>query len=784
MSWPLLPLIAVSLLAAALSAALALYVYRNRPTKGSVLLVLVLLAMSEWALAYALELAVRDPAGELFWTDVKLVGALSLPSFWLALVLYITGRTGWLDRRILALLAIPPVLMLALIWTVTPEGGFGLWFWVVVAWCHGLVLLGVALLLSNFFGAQRLYRGQSAVLLLAALPPWVANASNLAEPASSANLEPTPFAFPLTVLVLVWGIWRYRLLDIVPVDRGRAIEGMTDGVIVLDHRNRVLDLNPAAERILGRTSSRAVGQKVSRLVSNRTGWLIEGRLRSDLSGRYLDEGKDYAEVSIGEGEERRHYGLVLSPLGEANDRRSNRLLLLRDITERKRAESDLDRLAHYDALTQLPNRRLLDDRLQQAIRQARRRKTSVALLFLDLDRFKQVNDTLGHEVGDLLLVQVAERLVGCVRDADTVSRQAGDEFVVLLTDVTEVDGASAVAQRIIEALSAPYELKGHEVHVTASIGISLYPLDGQEGTDLLEKADAAMYRAKTLGMNRFEFYTDKASTGVRESPEFDAKLRAALERREFTVHYQPIVSMDSGKVFGVEALVRWEHPEHGLLPPAEFIQAAEETGTIIPIGLWVLQESCARARRWREWRSSGSPLTVCANLSARQFEHPDLVRDIARILQETGLDADGLLLEVSEGAVMGDVWAASTVLGRLKDLGVRLAIDDFGTGYSSLPHLNRLPVDFLKIDRSLIDGLEEDPEKQIGATAIVSLAHALGMGVIGEGVENSRQFAHLRRIGCDLVQGHYLGEPLPPEETAKTIAFIDGYGRNAPRGDR
>jgi diguanylate cyclase (GGDEF)-like protein/PAS domain S-box-containing protein len=772
-SWPLLlPPIAGLILAAALPAALAFYVYRSRSTRGTLLLVLVLLAMSEWALAYALEITVGDTGGGLLWANLKLVGALSLPSLWLALALYNTGRTGWLNRRNLALLAIPPVLMLGLAWTGALENGSGPWFRVVVAWCHGLVLLGAALLVSSFFGSQRLYRRQSAVLLLAALAPWVANTSNLAQPESAAHLDPTPFTFPLAVLVLAWGIWRYQLLDIVPVDRGHAIESMTDGVIVLDHRNRILDLNPAAERILGRTSSQAVGQNVSGLVSNRTGWLIEGQRKS---GHYQSEGEEYAEISVGEGEERRHYGLVLSSLDEANDRRSNRLLLLRDITEQKRAESDLDRMAHYDMLTKLPNRRLLDDRLQQAIAQARRRKTRVALLFLDLDRFKQVNDTLGHDVGDLLLVEVANRLVGSVREADTVSRQAGDEFVVLLTDVMEVANAAAVAQRIVEALSAPYELKDHELHVTASIGISVYPSNGQEGTDLLEKADAAMYRAKTLGKNRFEFYTEGTSSGSQEGAGIDARLRVALERREFTVHYQPIVSMVSGKVFGVEALVRWEHPEHGLLPPAEFIQAAEETGMIVPIGLWVLKESCTLASRWREWRRSGTPLTVCVNLSSRQFEHPDLVRETERILRETGLDAGGLLLEVRESAVMGDVWAASTILGRLKDLGVRLAIDDFGTGYSSLPHLNRLPVDFLKIDRSLIDGLEDDPEKQIAATAIVSLAHALGMGVIGEGVETSRQFAHLKRIGCDLVQGHYLGEPLPPEEAAKTVSFIDGY---------
>jgi diguanylate cyclase (GGDEF)-like protein/PAS domain S-box-containing protein len=783
MNWQFLFPVILLLATAALSTALALFVYNHRSSRGALLLAVLLLAMGAWALAYALELGIVAPAARIFFAKAKLAGALSLPPLWLALALYHAGRTGWLERRNLALLAIPPVLLVALVWTgvawrYDSPDAFGVLetrFWVIVACSYGLLLLGAAVLVSRFFGSRGLYRKQSAVLLLAVLAPWAANASNLTEPAPFAHLDLTPFAFPLTIGVLAWGIWRYRLLDIVPVDRGYVFEGMTDGVIVLDPKNRILDLNPAAERILGRTSSEAVGQNIARLVSNRTGWLIEGRLGGAPPGRLGEEGKEYAEVSTGEGSERRHYGLVLSSLGEVDDRRANRLLLLRDITERKLAEGRLDRLAHYDLLTKLPNRRLLHDRMNQAIARARRRKTRVALLFLDVDRFKHINDTLGHDIGDLLLIEVADRLAGCVRETDTVSRLAGDEFVVLLTDIIEVGDATRIARRIIETLSEPYELKEHVLRMTVSIGVAFYPADGKDGTSLLEKADAAMYRAKMLGMNRFEFHREEMSVDARERLGFENELKQALERGEFQVHFQPIVSMQSGKVFGVEALVRWRHPERGLLPPAEFIRVAEETGMIVPIGLAVLKEACAQMIRWREWRGSGSPLTVCVNLSARQLGHPDLVRDVARILQETGLGAGSLLLEVEEGAIMEDAWASGSILGQLKELGLQLAIDDFGTGYSSLPQLNRLPVDFLKIDRSLVSGLEEDPEKKIAAAAMVSLAHVLGLGVIGEGVETSRQFAHLKSIGCDLVQGHYLGEALPPEDAARTISFIDRY---------
>jgi diguanylate cyclase (GGDEF)-like protein len=492
-------------------------------------------------------------------------------------------------------------------------------------------------------------------------------------------------------------------------------------------------------------------------------------------GRYRREGKAYVEVSTGEDPERRHYGLVLSALGEASARRTNRLLLLRDITVRKLDEDRLDRLAYYDLLTSLPNRRLFYDRLNQAVARARRRKSRAAVLFVDLDHFKHINDTLGHDVGDGLLKEVAERLAGCLRDIDTVCRLAGDEFVVLLTDIAEVGDVAGAAQRIIDTLCEPYMVRDHELSITTSMGISVYPSDGENDAVLLEKADIAMYRAKMLGKNRFEFYKEELSVDARERLGLEGELTRALERGELRVHYQPIVSMQTGKAFAIEALARWEHPERGLLLPEEFIPVAEEGGLIVPLGLSVLEQSCAQAIKWHERRSPEPPLAVCVNLSATQLNHPNLVRDVKRILQQTGLEARDLMLEIGEGAIVEDVRTASSVLQRLKGLGVRLVVDDFGTGYSRLFDFNQLPVDFLKIDRSVVGGLEDDRDKMTMAAATVALAHALGLGVIAEGVETPRQLAHLRGLGCDLVQGHYLGRALPEDEATRTISFIDSY---------
>jgi diguanylate cyclase (GGDEF)-like protein/PAS domain S-box-containing protein len=781
MSSQLLAPIILLLAATVLPVALALYVYRRADGQGGTLLVLLMLAMSEWALAYALELVVAGPAARIFWAEAKYAGALALPPLWLALTLHCTGRARWLNRYTLALLVILMALMLTLVWT-SPANGVawrnartGAEFLLVLAYSYGLLLLGVAVLVSNFFSSQPLYRKQSAMLLLAALAPWITSALNLTELTPVARLDLTPFAFTLAAGALAWAVWRYRLLDIVPVDRAQMIEGLDDGMMVLDPQNRVVDLNPAAERILGTARSEAVGRKISGLVSSRTGWLIEGYSAAALPGRYRKEGKAYTEVSTGEGSERHYYGLALSSLGEANDRRTNRLLVLRDITGRKLDEDRLDRLAYYDLLTSLPNRRLFHDRLDQAIARARRRKAKAALLFVDLDRFKSINDTLGHEVGDQVLREVALRLSGCLRDVDTVSRLAGDEFVVLLTDIAELGDITAAAQRIIETLSDPYSVKDHELCVTTSVGIAVYPSDGENGAILLEKADLAMYRAKMLGQNNFEFYKEELSVDARERLGFEGELERALERGEFRVHYQPIVSMESGKAFGIEALVRWEHPDRGLLSPDEFLPLANETGLIVPLGLSVLEESCAQTIRWHEQRGLDSPLAVCVNLSTTQLKHPNLVRDVKRIVQKTGFEANNLVLEIGEGAIVEDVRYANAILHRLKALGVRIVVDAFGTGYSRLFDLNRLPVDFLKIARSVVGGLEDDREKMTMAAATVALAHALGLGVIAAGVETPRQLAYLRGLGCDLVQGHYLGKALPPNEAARTISFLDHY---------
>ncbi len=647
-----------------------------------------------------------------------------------------------------------------------------LWFWIIAALSYGLLALGTSLLVLNLASPRAMYRAQHLVLVCAVLIPWGANGLSLVEFGPIPNLDLTPLAFPLAAAVLGLGIWRLRLLDVFPVAREEVLENLTDGMIALDASNRVLDMNPAAERILGTTASEAAGQPLARLTSCDTRF-VGGRGLATLLGRYVEEGRAHAEVSIGQEPEQRHYSLILSQLGDK--RRAGRLLALRDTTEQKHAEDRLDRLAHYDSLTNLPNRRLFYDRLEQALAQARRRKTELALLFLDLDHFKQINDTLGHEVGDLLLKALAERLVGCVRESDTVSRLAGDEFVVLLVDISGPQDASRVAQRIIQAVSDTYHLEEHEIVVTTSVGICFYPQDGQDRTTLLRNADAAMYRAKMLGRNRFEFYEEEMSAGIRDKLGLEVELKRALERGEFGVYYHPIISLENGKVFGAEALARWQHPERGLLSPSAFLPAAKESRLIIPIGQSVLEEGCAQVNLWNQNHPADRALTLCVNLSAEQLNHPDLARNVVRTLEETGLAADSLTLEIAETDLMADCALSMAILERLKSLGVTLAVDDFGTGRSSLPYLNRFPVDFLKIDHSLISGLAEDSEKETVVAATIDLAHALEMRVVAEGVETSQQLARLRRLGCDLLQGHYFSEALPSDRAGQAISFINRY---------
>ena len=436
--------------------------------------------------------------------------------------------------------------------------------------------------------------------------------------------------------------------------------------------------------------------------------------------------------------------------------------------ERKRYQEQLEHQANYDGLTGLPNRNLLLDRLRQAVF-AQRQVRSIAVVFIDLDHFKFINDSLGHNAGDRLLQQMAERLRSVVRDGDTVSRLGGDEFILILNDQQNEEVMFRAMQRIISKVSEPLSIDGRELVVTCSAGVSLHPQDGPDIETLLKNADAAMYRAKEHGRNNFQFYTVEMNRLVNERLALESSLRRALERNELLLHYQPKLNLKSGAIVGAEALVRWQHPERGLIYPELFIPLAEETGLIVQIGEWVLRTACAQNRAWQD--AGLPPLTVSVNLSARQFRQESLIKTVSKILSDTGLRADHLEMELTESIVMHNAEAAIAVLKGLKELGVQLSVDDFGTGYSSLSYLTNLPIGILKIDRAFVRDISARTGRGDGllAQAIISLGHSLNLKVVAEGVENEEQLKFLKAHRCDEAQGYYFSHPVPPEECKQLL---------------
>ena len=431
-------------------------------------------------------------------------------------------------------------------------------------------------------------------------------------------------------------------------------------------------------------------------------------------------------------------------------------------------------MATHDHLTGLPNRVLFNEELQLALARAERRGRQVAMFFMDLDRFKNINDTLGHTFGDRVLQEAAKRLAGCVRDSDIVARLGGDEFVLLLEEFGDSSNLANIGRKLLAAVAGISVIDGHEVHLSTSIGICTYPIDGGDAKTLLSNADIAMYRAKQEGRGNFCFYSREIDAHVPERVALEAGLRHALERREFRVHYQPKIDMATGSVTGVEALLRWQHPERGLLMPDKFIHLAEETGLIVPIGLWTLREVCTRANAWK---GMGLPrLPVAVNLSASQFRQERLVPQLAEILASTGFDPGSLELEITESMVMQDPERAAQLMESLRGMGVRLTIDDFGTGYSSLGYLKRFPINNLKVDRSFVRDLPHSSDDIAITRAVIAMAHSLRMNVIAEGVEEKAQFDVLRKEGCDEFQGYLCRPPLTEDDL---IRFVREGGERA-----
>ncbi|MBI2295801.1 MAG: EAL domain-containing protein, partial [Betaproteobacteria bacterium] len=538
-----------------------------------------------------------------------------------------------------------------------------------------------------------------------------------------------------------------------------ALEHAAEGVMISDEHRRIAFVNKAFTRITGYAPEEAIGRDPDFLRSGEHDAAFYEEVWSEIRNAGGWQGEMWRRRKGGDiYPEWRSVSSVKDEAGKT----THYVSVFTDISQLKQDKVRLEFLAHHDALTHLPNRTLFEDRLQEALNRAHRHAGKVGLLFVDLDRFKNVNDSLGHGAGDLLLQAVAERIKECVRKTDTVARLGGDEFAVLLDELAESQHAVNVAEKLRAALAQPFKLSGHELIISASIGISCYPHDGSDPQTLLKNADAAMYRAKEAGRDTYRFFAAEMHTVALDLLVMTNNLRLALERDELLLHYQPVVDLASGKVTALEALLRWKHPELGMIPPVRFIPVAEDSGLIVPIGEWVLKQACAQMKAWEA--KGIAPRRIAVNLSARQFKQKDLPQHIAAILDETGLAPQRLELEITESMVMQDPAEAEKVLGQLHEMGIALAIDDFGTGYSSLSYLKRFPIDFLKIDRSFVRDIPGSPDDVAIARAIVALAKSLDLRVIAEGVETEQQLAFLKAEGCEEAQGYLLRKPISAEE--------------------
>ena len=556
-------------------------------------------------------------------------------------------------------------------------------------------------------------------------------------------------------------------------DRDRAevtLNSIGDAVLSTDQGGRVVYLNTRAEQMTGWTREEAGGRPLSEVFR-----IIDGDTRAPA----------VSPIAVASG----HRGLVgllpnsilihrngqeasiedsVAPIHDRRGRTTGAVIVFHDVTETRAMSLQLSHSAHHDALTDLPNRLLLNDRLSQAIEFARRHRRRLAVLFLDLDQFKQTNDSLGHDVGDQLLRSVARQLRQCVRGSDTVSRQGGDEFVVVLTDIDEVSDAAVSADKLLAAIAGTHRVGSHELQITSSIGVSVYPEDGTDATTLLKHADIAMYHAKEDGRGRHQFFKPDMKARVVERQSIEHGLRRALAKRQFVLAYQPRMDLQTGEMEGLEALVRWQHPDRGLLLPAEFVPIAEESGLIVPIGRWVLREACRQSQAWQDLGLR--PLCISVNVSAVEFRGPEFIETVRQTLKETGLPPGHLELEMTETVLMTHGASTVRMLRDLKRLGVKLSVDDFGTGYSSLSYLKDFPIDALKIDGSFVRGMSDERHGEPIVRAIISMAQSLNLRIVAEGIETSEQLSFLRALRCSEGQGYYFGQPFAADALAGVLA--------------
>lgn len=540
-----------------------------------------------------------------------------------------------------------------------------------------------------------------------------------------------------------------------------VFDATQEGVLVTDPQQRIVHVNPAFSRITGYSADEVLGQHPNLLKSGRHDKTFYQSLWHALQNRGAWSGEVWNRRKSGEIYPQWQ---CIRVIHDEQGRISHYVAVFSDITALKRSQRELDYLAHHDPLSNLPNRLLFTERIAHALERSTGEQLRGAVLLIDLDHFKHINESLGHNVGDLLLKEVGDRLQQDLPGGSTLARLGGDEFGLLCENCAEAPQAAELAQRLLRCLESPFRLDGHELYIGASIGISLFPEDADSVEQILRNADSALFKAKSSGREGYAFYVQELTDYARQRVELASSLRHALDNHELRVYYQPLHDLHDGRQVGMEALVRWQHPQRGLVPPGEFIPIAEDNGLIGAIDAWVLEQAC---RQMVRWNAEGSSLHfVAVNISSRLFSRGELDLKVAQVLAETGLNPAQLELEVTESAVMEDPTAAQVLLTRLRALGIRLAIDDFGTGYSSLARLKRLPVDKLKLDQSFVRGLPSDPEDAAIARAVIALGHSLDLKILAEGIEQQEQADFLRELGCDYGQGYYFGRPQPVAPSA------------------
>lgn len=777
----------LSVLAAILYFAFGSWALRSAPDAPTrTIFFLLNVAVGLWSLSTAA--LVAAPSAELALTVYRLAGVtwIPLPSLLLHFLLLVSGerplrRRPWIGvpvylPMVAFLLRLPFDSMGVVRFEASPVGWVEVWQG-SSAWWNGFVVYGIAYpLIGLGLVAFRAWRSQDPVRWRQALwvvlpgPPVLGLVFLVGWVLPKMGYQDLPETGHLLPLFWLAGFARaiasHRLLSITPAVAGREVlDTMAEAVLVLDPGRRVAMVNRAAADLFGRPRRQLLHGSVSTIFPGE-------ELFAPESFRDLLEGHRVRGLEIswpGDDQEPRWLSVSSSSLSDRYERPAAVVVVLQDVTERRRAEEQLRFSATHDSLTGLPNRVVFMDRLATAAAQAARRRARLGVFMIDLDRFKEVNDTLGHAVGDLLLERVAGRLLACVREVDTVSRLGGDEFAVILPEVTGPEAAEIVGERILASIGQPFGLEDREVAISCSVGIALLPQDGHRAEELLKHADLALYEAKEAGRSTLRFFSPDMATMNLERSEIERGLRVAVDRGEMALVYQPVVDLASGGIVAVEALLRWHHPRLGTLAPSRFLAIAESSGDMVEIGLWVLREACRQSLRWRHQGLGAVPVAV--NVSAAELCRREFPDTVAAVLRETGLEPRLLEIELDERVLLEDIGLARSVLVALHDLGLRITVDEFDAGFAALSRLRSLPIDAVKISRLFVKDIE-DPREGAVLMAMVAMAHNLGVEVVVEGVEKAEQLRYLRNqewnlslvARCDRAQGHLFSEPVGPDE--------------------